>query len=88
MAFGRFVSLRREPGKQDGLACLKCEAEAAQKRTLKDTKNFVHNTTQPNTMRLNAGQMGTEDAGSEGEDDGGVVAMEAAAVEESHHKRR
>lgn len=41
-------------------------------------------------MRLNAGQMGTEEAESEGEDDDndGVVAMEAAAVEESRHKRR
>lgn len=43
---------------------------------------------QPITMRLNAGQMGTEEAESEGDDDGGVVAMEAAAVEESRHKRR
>lgn len=40
-------------------------------------------------MRLNAGQMGTEEAEREGDDDdGGMVAMELAAVEESRHKRR
>lgn len=65
------------------LACLKCEVE-----TLKDFRNFVYNPTQPNTVRLNAGQMGTEEAEREDDDDGGMVAMEAAAVEESRHKRR
>lgn len=55
---------------------------------LKRFRNFVHNATKPNTMRLSAGQMGTEEAEREGDDDWGAVAMEPAAVEESLHKRR
>lgn len=47
----------------------------------------VDKSTQASAMRLNAGQMETQGAGSEGDqDDGGLVAMEA--VEESGHKRR